>query len=145
MIKPDSRQTEKHPVRKTMKALGIIILFGLFIMMIASVMYIYRESCMTMFGTAIGLTVLLLAEITSFILIKKMMHNKGKRKWYTVITTVIFLFFCAVTSKYILFPPVREIPTTGNYQVASEDYWVNMVCMPLRLPQLHGVFAHPRR
>lgn len=37
MIKPDSTQTETHPVRKTMKALGIIILFGLFIMMIASV------------------------------------------------------------------------------------------------------------
>ena len=94
--------------------------------MIASVLYIYRTCSMTMLDTAIGLTVLLLAEITSFKLIMKMMHNKGKRKWYTVITTVIFLFFCAVTSKYILFPPVREIPTTGSYQVASEDYWVNL-------------------
>lgn len=126
MIKPDSTQTEKHTVRKTMKALGIIMLFGLFIMMIASVMYIYRESCMTMFGTAIGLTVLLLAKIASFILLKKMMHNKGKRKWYTVLTTIIFLFFCAVTTKHILFPPIKEIPVTGSYQIGTEDYWVNM-------------------
>lgn len=82
MTKTDSTQTEKHPVRKTMKALGIIILFGLFIMMIASVMYIYRESCMTMFGTAIGLTVLLLAAFTSFILIKKMMHANEARYYF---------------------------------------------------------------
>ena len=126
MLKTDSMRTKKHIVRRTMKAFGIIILSGLLILMIASVLYIYRTCCMTMLGTAFGLAVLMLAEITSFILIKKMMHNKGKRKWYTVITTVIFLFFCAATSKYILFPPVREIPTTGNYQVASEDYWVNM-------------------
>lgn len=108
-----------------MKALGIIILSGLLILMIASVLYIYRTCCMTMLGTAIGLTVLLLAEIASFILIKKMMHNKGKRKWYTVITTIIFLFFCAVTIKHILFPPVKEIPATGSYQIGTEDYWVN--------------------
>ena len=126
MIKPDSTQTEKHPVRKTMKALGIIILSGLFIMMIMSVIYIYWKSCMTMLGTAFGLTVLLLAEIATFILIMKIMHKKGMHRQYTFLAAVIFLFFCAVTSKYILFPPVREILTTGNYQVASEDYWVNL-------------------
>ena len=99
MIKPDSTQPEKHLVRKTMKALGIIILFGLFIMMIAFVVYIYRTSCMTMLLSAIGLTALLLAEIATFILIMKILPNKGKRKWYTDITTVRFLLFCAVTSK----------------------------------------------
>ena len=56
MIKPDSTQTEKHLVRKKMNALGIIILSGLFIMMIISVIYIYWKSCMTMLGTAIGLS-----------------------------------------------------------------------------------------
>lgn len=50
-----------------MKALGIIILSGLFIMMIISVIYIYWKSCMTMLGSAFGLTVLLLAEIATFI------------------------------------------------------------------------------
>ena len=80
MIKPDSTQTEKHLVRKTMNALGIIILSGLFIMMIISVIYIYWKSCITMLGIAFGLTVLLLAEIATFILIMKMMYNKGKRK-----------------------------------------------------------------
>ena len=74
MIKPDSTQPEKHLVRKTMNALGIIILPGLFIMMIISVIYIYWKSCMTMLGTAFELTILLLAEIATFILIKKMMH-----------------------------------------------------------------------
>ena len=76
MIKPDSTQTEKHLVRKTMNALGIIILSGLFIMMIISVIYIYWKSCMTMLLSAIGLTVLLLAEIATFILIMKIMHKK---------------------------------------------------------------------
>lgn len=109
-----------------MKALGIIILSGLLILMIASVLYIYRTCCMTMLGTAIGLTVLLLAEIASFILIKKMMHNKGMPKRYIVISTIIFLFVCAVTIKHILFPPIKDIPTTGSYQVGSQDYWVNM-------------------
>ena len=75
MIKPDSTQTEKHLVRKTMNALGIIILSGLFMMMIISVIYIYWKSCITMLGIAFGLTVLLLAEIATFILIMKINFN----------------------------------------------------------------------
>lgn len=127
MIKPDSTQPEKHLVRKTMKALGIIILFGLFIMMIAFVVYIYRTSCMTMLLSAIGLTALLLAEIATFILIMKIMHKKGMHRHYTFLAAVIFLFFCSVTMKYILFPPVREIPVTGSYQIGTEDYWVTWI------------------
>ena len=126
MIKQDSTKTEKHLVRKTMNALGIIILSGLFIMMIISVIYIYWKSCMTMLGTTFGLTVLLLAEIATFILIMKIMHKKGMHRQYTFLAAVIFLFFCSVTMKYILFPPVREIPVTGSYQIGTEDYWVNM-------------------
>ena len=81
---------------------------------------------MTMFGTANGLTVLLLAEIATFILIMKIMHKKGIHRQFTFLAAVIFLFFCSVTMKYILFPPVREIPVIGSYQIGTEDYWVNL-------------------
>ncbi len=50
-----------------------------------------------------------------------LMNKKVKKMIITIaiVLAVIFAF------KFIMFPPVKNIPVTGKYQVASEDYWVN--------------------
>ncbi len=37
---------------------------------------------------------------------------------------IIALAVLIVAVKLIMFPPVKDIPTTGQYRIASEDYWV---------------------
>ncbi len=41
-----------------------------------------------------------------------------------MIGVIIFLAVLAVVIKFILFPPVKQLPTTGQYQITSVDYWV---------------------
>lgn len=49
----------------------------------------------------------------------------GNRKGKSVIIAIVIVAVVIVTLKFIVFPPTKEIPTTGQYQIASEDYWVN--------------------
>ncbi|WP_158588732.1 alpha/beta hydrolase [Butyrivibrio sp. X503] len=51
---------------------------------------------------------------------KKSENWKVKR----MIIALVIVAVVIVAIKFILFPPVKEIPTTGKYQIASEDYWV---------------------
>ncbi len=37
---------------------------------------------------------------------------------------IIAVAVLIVAVKFIIFPPAKEIPTTGQYRIASEDYWV---------------------
>ena len=48
--------------------------------------------------------------------------NKKVKKMISIIAIILVVI---VALKFILFPPVKNIPVTGKYQVASEDYWVN--------------------
>lgn len=41
-----------------------------------------------------------------------------------MIGVIIILAVLAVVIKFILFPPVKQLPTTGQYQITSVDYWV---------------------
>ncbi|MBO4807615.1 MAG: alpha/beta hydrolase [Lachnospiraceae bacterium] len=49
----------------------------------------------------------------------------GNRKGKSVIIAIVIVAVLIVALKFVLFPPTKEIPTTGEYQIASEDYWVN--------------------
>ena len=48
--------------------------------------------------------------------------NKKVKKMISIIAIILVVI---VALKFIMFPPVKTILTTGKYQVASEDYWVN--------------------
>lgn len=41
-----------------------------------------------------------------------------------MIVTIAIVLVVIVALKFIFFPPVKKILTTGKYQIASEDYWV---------------------
>ena len=43
-----------------------------------------------------------------------------------MITAILIVAVVAIALKYILFPPVKQLPATGKYQVASADYWVTL-------------------
>jgi len=53
-----------------------------------------------------------------------MKNISGNRKVKSVIVAIVVIAVVIIGLKFILFPPVKEIPTTGNYQIASDDYWV---------------------
>ena len=47
-------------------------------------------------------------------------NKKVKR----VVITIAVVAVVIIALRFILFPPVKVIPTTGKYKIASEDYWV---------------------
>ena len=49
----------------------------------------------------------------------------GNRKGKSVIIAIVIVAVLIVALKFVLVPPTKEIPTTGEYHIASEDYWVN--------------------
>lgn len=49
----------------------------------------------------------------------------GNRKVKRVIIAIVIVAVVIVALRFILFPPTKEIPTTGEYRITSEDYWVN--------------------
>ena len=56
------------------------------------------------------------------ILMKMKKHQIGRGKRSLVFLAYLILSF--VTVKFALFPPVSEVKTTGAYNIASEDYWL---------------------
>lgn len=41
-----------------------------------------------------------------------------------MLTAIIIVGVLCIVLKFVLFPPVKEIPTTGKHPISSEDYWV---------------------
>lgn len=69
--------------------------------------------------------VILLIEFFLFVIIKKQQKQKETKKLYRILTLFLFIILWMITIKFIIFPPVKRIPTTGKYQIASTDYWIN--------------------
>ncbi len=69
--------------------------------------------------------VLMLVEIILFVFVRKRQRKKGTGKWYRIVMLILFVLLWAVTFKFAVFPPVREIPTTGSCLIGFSDYWVD--------------------
>lgn len=69
--------------------------------------------------------VILLTEIFAFIVLKKQQRKKETKKIYRILTLVLFILIWMITVRFIIFPPVKSIPTTGRYQIESSDYWID--------------------
>ena len=48
-----------------------------------------------------------------------------KIKLKRMVTAIVIVAVVLIAIKFIMFPPVKEIPTTGKYNYTSEDYWVS--------------------
>lgn len=72
----------------------------------------------------IGFTVLLIIEIVFFCVIKKRKIIKESGRTIRVLFVLVFVLVWLITLKLIVFPPISSIPTTGEYEIVSEDYWV---------------------
>ena len=48
-----------------------------------------------------------------------------KIKLKRMVTAIVIVAVVLIAIKFIMFPPVKEIPTTGQYNYTSEDYWVS--------------------
>lgn len=68
--------------------------------------------------------VLLIFEIVLFCVIRKKTSIKERKRIIRFFFTIVFVFIWLITLKLIVFPPVTDIPVTGEYEIASEDYWV---------------------
>lgn len=69
------------------------------------------------------LAVAIVELIAVIILLKKMKKRqigRGKR----FLAFFAYLVISLVTIKFAVFPPVKEVKTTGSYQTAAEDYWL---------------------
>ena len=53
------------------------------------------------------------------------MKQKNKKK-KRMVTAIVIVAVILIALRFILFPPVKELPTTGRYQFTSEDYWVTL-------------------
>ena len=71
-----------------------------------------------------GFTVLFILEIVLFCVFRKRPIIKESKRTIRVLFPIAFVLILLITLKLIVFPPVRAIPTTGAYKIASEDYWV---------------------
>ena len=69
------------------------------------------------------LAVAIVELIAVIILLKKMKKRQiGRGKRFLVF--FVYLVISLVTIKFAVFPPVKEVKTTGSYQTAAEDYWL---------------------
>lgn len=66
------------------------------------------------------LTLAIVELIAVIILLKKRQIGRGKR----FLAFFAYLVISLVTIKFAVFPPVKEVKTTGSYQTAAEDYWL---------------------
>jgi len=66
-----------------------------------------------------GMAVLLAVELIALV-VATVKAKKGRK----FITFVVMVLLIGITGKFALFPPYKEIETTGKYSVISSDYWV---------------------
>ena len=77
----------------------------------------YMNFCWFMLALAI------LELVAVIVILKKMKkHQIGRGKRLLIFLTYLILSF--VTVKFALFPPMLEVKTTGAYNIASQDYWI---------------------
>ncbi len=69
--------------------------------------------------------VLLFIEIILFVFIRKRLRKSEARKGCLLLTLFLFILLWIITLKFVVFPPVRDIPVTGSYSIESLDYWVD--------------------
>ncbi len=69
--------------------------------------------------------VLMILETAAVIIIKTRMRKQSTGWLYQSIPIVLFFIVFAVTARFMLFPPVQELPVTGKYRIGSADYWVD--------------------
>lgn len=41
-----------------------------------------------------------------------------------MVTAIVIVAVVLIALKFIVFPPVKDLPTTGKYEFTSEDYWL---------------------
>ena len=51
------------------------------------------------------------------------MKQKNKKK-KRMVTAIVIVAVVLIALRFIMFPPVKDIPTTGKYNFTSEDYWL---------------------
>lgn len=51
------------------------------------------------------------------------MKQKNKKK-KRMVTAIVIVAVVLIALRFIMFPPVKDIPTTGKYKFTSEDYWL---------------------
>ena len=68
---------------------------------------------------------LLLIEIILFVFIRKRQRKRRVGKRYIFLTLALFILLWIVTIRFVVFPPVKDIPTTGSCSIGSLDYWVD--------------------
>ena len=68
---------------------------------------------------------LLLIEIILFVFIRKRQRKRQNEENCILLTLALFILLWIVTVWFVVFPPVRDIPTTGSCSIESVDYWVD--------------------
>ena len=71
----------------------------------------------------VWICLIILAEVLTFGLLNKKMKTSCKRG-LRFLANIGFLAIVVVTLRYVLFPPVGEMPVTGQYEITSNDYWL---------------------
>ena len=71
----------------------------------------------------VWICLIILAEVLIFGFLNKKMRASGKRG-LRILANFGFILILVVSLRYILFPPVGEMPVTGLYEITSEDYWL---------------------
>lgn len=67
---------------------------------------------------------LAIVELIAVIVLLKKMKKRQIGREKRVLTFFAYLVISTVTIKFAVFPPVKEVKTTGTYQTAAEDYWL---------------------
>ena len=67
---------------------------------------------------------LAIVELIAVIVLLKKMKKRQIGREKRVLTFFAYLVISTVTIKFVVFPPVKEVKTTGTYQTAAEDYWL---------------------
>ena len=67
--------------------------------------------------------VLLILEIVIFCVIRKTVLKETKRIT-KFLCTIASILIWVITIEFIVFPLTSDLPTTGGYEITSEDYWI---------------------
>lgn len=72
------------------------------------------------------LAILLIMEIIAAIVVCKKLKQGRVRRIIRLFVAIVIIILIIVTAKFVLFPPVKELATTGEHQITSKDYWVTL-------------------
>ena len=72
------------------------------------------------------LAILLIMEIIAAIVVCKKLKQGRVRRIIRLFVAIVMIILIIVTAKFVLFPPVKELATTGEHRITSKDYWVTL-------------------